>query len=161
MSVYETLGGPNNFSALIVLALAALGSSEQLPTVPDKELSIAGIALDADEASVLRTLGQPVRVTDTGDFLNIQLDYPGLTIWLGEGRRVGEILSTSPEHCTPGGICPGMAFSQVQAMYGPPSVATREDGQFMEYFPMSDFPCWLQLAVADGVVKSVRAECQP
>jgi len=148
-------------NALVALAIATSGSPEQLPTVPDSELAIAGISLDADEAVVLRTLGQPIRATDTGDFLNIQLDYPGLTIWLGEGRRVGEILSTSPKHCTTGGICPGMTLSQVQSMHGSPLVATREDGQFMEYFPKSDFPCWLQLAVAGGVVKSVRAECQP
>lgn len=152
---------PIKSSALIALTLATPGSPKQLSTVPDSELAIAGISLDADEALVLRTLGQPSRATDTGDFLNIQLEYPGLTIWLGKGRRVGEILSTSPRHCTPGGICPGMTLSQVQSMYGSPSAAIRETGQFMEYFPKSNFPCWLQLAVASSVVKSVRAGCQP
>ena len=152
---------PISASALFALVLAAASSTAELPIVPDNELSIGGIALDADESLVVRALGQPQRITDTGDFLNIRLDYPGLTIWLGEGRRVGEILSTSPEYCTSGGICPGMALSQVQALYGLPLVAAREDGQFMEYFPESNFPCWLQLAVADGVVKSIRAECQP
>jgi len=141
--------------------LAVSGSAAELPTVPDEELSISGVSLDAEESLVVRLLGQPKRVTETGDFLNIQLDYSGLTIWLGEGRRVGEILSTSPEHCTPSGICPGTALSQVQALHGPPLIVAREDVQFMEYFPKSDFPCWLQLAVADGVVQSVRAECQP
>lgn len=151
----------NSASALVAFLLAAHIAAAELPTVPDNELSIGGIALDAEESFVVRTLGQPTRTTDTGDFLSIRLDYPGLTIWLGEGRRVGEILSTDPQHCTPGGICPGMAFLQVLALHGPPMVATREDGQFIEYFPESNFPCWLQLAVADGVVKSVRAECQP
>jgi len=152
---------PTIASALFALVVAASSSAAKLPTVPDSELSISGVVLDDNESLVERTLGKPKRVTDTGDFLNIQMDYPGLTIWLGEGRRVGEILSTSPEHCTPGGICPGMALSQVEALYGPPLVATREDGQFMEYFPQSNFPCWLQLAVVSGVVQAVRAKCQP
>ncbi len=146
---------------MLALLVAAFGLAAEPSTVPDDELSIGGVALDTDESLVLRALGQPTRVNETGDFLNIRLDYPGLTIWLGEGRRVGEILSTSPEQCTPGGVCPGMTLSQVETLYGPALAATREDGQFMEYLPESNFPCWLQLAVADGIVISVRAECQP
>ena len=148
-------------SALLAFVLAASALAAEFPTVPDSELSIGGIALDVEESVVFRRLGQPGRVTDTGDFLNLRLDYPGITIWLGEGRRVGEVLSTSSKHCTPSGICPGMKLSQVHALFGPPLVADREDGRFMEYFPKSNFPCWLQLAVRRGVVKSVRAECQP
>ncbi|MCD9030102.1 hypothetical protein LDO26_18110 [Luteimonas sp. BDR2-5] len=152
---------PISASALLASLLAASCSAVELPTILDEDISIGGVALDAEESLVVSLLGQPQRVTETGDFLNIQLDYPGLTIWLGEGRRVGEILSTSQEHCTPSGICPGMALSQVQALHGPPLIVAREDGQFMEYFPKSDFPCWLQLTIADDVVQSVRAECQP
>ncbi|WP_460736139.1 hypothetical protein [Lysobacter tyrosinilyticus] len=126
----------------------------------DQEFSLSGIALGDTEATVLRKLGQPRRTTDTGDFLDIRMDYPGLTVWLGEGRRVGEVLSTSKQHCTPAGICPGMPFAKAKAKYGPPLVADREDGTFMEY-PGSQSACWLQIAVSKGIVKSVRAECQP
>jgi len=152
---------PSLASALTFLLLASPVAVGEISTVPDSELSIGGVALDAEESLVVRTLGQPTSTTDTGDFLNVRLEYSGLTIWLGEGRRVGEILSTSPKHCTPGGICPGMPFSKVEALHGAPVVASREEGEFMEYFPESDFPCWLQLAVSARVVKSVRAECQP
>ena len=126
----------------------------------DQELSLGGIAVDDTQASVLRKLGQPRRTTDTGDFLNIRMDYPGLTVWLGEGQRVGEVLSTSEQHCTPAGICPGTSFAKAKAKYGPPLVADREDGTYMEY-PSSQSSCWLQIAVSKGIVKSVRAECQP
>jgi hypothetical protein len=81
-------------------------------------------------------------------------------VWLGEGRRVGAVLGTSKQHCTPAGICPGMPFAKAEATYGPPLVADREDGTFMEY-PSSQSSCWLQIAVSKGIVKSVRAECQP
>ena len=132
-----------------------------VPTVPDSALSLGGISLDDGQSSVVARLGEPTRRNRTGDFLNVQVAYPGLTIWLGEGGRVGEILSTSSKYCTPQGACPGQPFAQVKALYGEPLVAIREDGQFMEYFPHSDFPCWLQISVKAGSVKSIRSECQP
>lgn len=148
-------------SALIILALAAFGEPEKLPTIPDSELAIAGVSIDADEAMVLKTLGRPVKITDNGEYLSVQWDYPGLTIWFDEDHRVGEIISISPKHCTASGICPGATLSQVQSMYGSPLTATREEGEFMEYLPESNFPCWLQLAVVGDVIHSVRLVCQP
>src|SRR5688572_17610786 len=148
------------FCAVIVFLLLGSASAAEPSLVKDEEFSLGGIALGDAEAAVLRKFGQPRRTTDTGDFLNIRMDYPGLTVWLGEGRRVGEVLSTSKQHCTPAGICPGMPFAKAKAKYGPPLVADREDGTFMEY-PGSQSSCWLQIAVSKGIVKSVRAECQP
>jgi len=89
------------------------------------------------------------------------MGYVGFTVWLDEDGRVGEILSISPKYCTPQGACPGQPFSKVRALYGKPTVALREDGRYMEYYPTSDFPCWLQIAVESGTVKSIRSECQP
>ncbi|GAB3361370.1 hypothetical protein GCM10027430_35300 [Lysobacter tyrosinilyticus] len=148
------------FCAVIAFLLLGSASAAEPSLVNDQEFSLSGIALGDTEATVLRKLGQPRRTTDTGDFLDIRMDYPGLTVWLGEGRRVGEVLSTSKQHCTPAGICPGMPFAKAKAKYGPPLVADREDGTFMEY-PGSQSACWLQIAVSKGIVKSVRAECQP
>ncbi len=147
------------FVAVSFLVFGAASAAKPL-LVNDHELSLGGIALGDTESAVLRKLGQPLRTTDTGDFLNIRMDYPGLTVWLGNGRRVGELLSTSKQHCTPATICPGMSFAKAKAKYGRPLVADREDGTFMEY-PSSQSACWLQLAVSKGIVKSVRAECQP
>ena len=146
-------------TALTFLAIGVASAAEP-SLVSDQELSLGGIALGDTEAAVLRKLGQPSRFTDTGDFLNIRMDYPGLTVWLGEGRRVGEVLSTSKQHCTPAGVCPGTPFAQAKAKYGPPLVANREDGTFMEY-PSSQSACWLQISVSKGIVRSLRAECQP
>ncbi|TWH98766.1 hypothetical protein IP90_03279 [Luteimonas cucumeris] len=146
-------------TAIIFLAIGTASAAEP-SLVSDQELSLGGIALGDTEVAVLHKLGQPRRATDTGDFLNIRMEYPGLTVWLGEGRRVGEVLSTSKQHCTPAGVCPGTPFAQAKEKYGPPLVANREDGTFMEY-PSSQSACWLQIAVSKGIVRSVRAECQP
>jgi len=146
------------FALFFLAAGSALAKEPSL--VGDKELALGGIALGDTEAVVLASLGRARRTTDNGDFLNVKMEYSGLTVWLGEERRVGEMLSTSPKHCTPAGVCPGMPFAQLVAKYGPPLVADREDGRFMEY-PSSQSSCWLQISVHKGVVKSVRAECQP
>ena len=148
------------FFATVVFFAFGTALATEPSLVSDKELSLGGIALDDTEAVVLRKFGEPRRTTDTGEFLNIRMDYHGLTVWLGEGRRVGEVLSTLKQHCTPAGICPGMSFAKAKEKYGPPLVADREDGIFMEY-PSSLSACWLQIAVSKGIVKSVRAECQP
>lgn len=145
-----------------LVAILALGvcSAKDHSLVPDRELALGGIELGDAESTVVKKLGEPRRITDTDDFLNIELEYPGLTVWLGEGRLVGAILSTSKRYCTPSGVCPGMPFAKVKAKYGPPLVADREDGRFMEY-PSSQSPCWLQIAAKKGIVQSVGAECQP
>jgi hypothetical protein len=144
-----------------ILSLAITSTFAAEPSlISDQELSLGSIAIGDSEATVLTNLGQPKHISETGDFLNIRLDYPGLTIWLGEGRLVGEILSTSKQYCTPTGICPGSSFEMAQAKYGTPLVANREDGTFMEY-SSSQSACWLQIAVSAGVITTVRAECQP
>jgi hypothetical protein len=145
-------------AAAILVTGTALAAEHSL--VADHELSLGGIALGDTQVSVLRKLGQPHRTTDTGDFLNTRMDYPGLTVWLGEGDRVGEVLSTSKQRCTPAGICPGTPFARARAKYGPPLVASREDGTYMEYLS-SQSSCWLQISVSKDTVRSIRAECQP
>ena len=149
---------------ILCVAIFSLASSSAFAAEPslisDQELSLGGISLGDAEADVIRKLGNPSHITDTGDFLNVRMEYPGITIWLSEGRLVGEILSTSELYCSPSGICPGAPFATANTKYGPPLIADREDGTFMEY-PSSESACWLQIAVSKDVVTSVRAECQP
>ena len=144
----------------LMLLIANTAWAGEPSLVKDRELSLGGVAIGDTEASALRRLGQPVRRIDTGDVLDIRLEYDGLTVWLGEQRRVGEVLSVSKRHCTPSGVCPGMSFDQATKKYGQTLAASREDGAFMEY-PSSGSSCWLQFAVDEGKIASVRAECQP
>jgi hypothetical protein len=114
---------------------------------------------------VLKHLGSPLRWTDSGE--GIQLEYEGLIVWVGyvqEGgrgeRHVLKVLSTSKLHCTPSGVCPGMAFKIAHDKYGAPVIADREDGRFVEYYS-SESSCWLQFSVSHNFIKSIRAVCQP
>lgn len=146
------------FALLLLIANTAWAGEPSL--VEDRELSLGGVAIGDTEAAVLRRLGQPVRRIDTGDVLDTQLEYEGLTVWLGEWQRVVEVLSVSKRHCTPSGVCPGMSFAQARKKYRQPLAASREDGDFMEYTSAGS-SCWLQFAVDKGRIASVRAECQP
>ena len=157
------------YSALVAcfLLLASVDCSAKDPgTISDRELTVGGVALGDTEQSVVARLGKPIRRIDTGE--GMRLEYRGLTVWVGYleqakpgvPRRTFELLSTSKRHCTPSGVCPGIAFDKVRAKHGAPLVADREDGQFMEY-PSYESQCWLQISVKAGIIQSVRAECQP
>ncbi|NJK29379.1 MAG: hypothetical protein HC851_10340 [Acaryochloris sp. RU_4_1] len=127
--------------------------------ISENELVLAGIALGDPESKVFSKLGSPDRVVD-GNPSDDQLEYPDLTLWVSEERRVTNMRSTSDQHCTPAGVCPGMQFSRVREIYGSPLVADRENGRFMEY-GVSQSSCWLQIALDDQIVKSVGVACQP
>jgi hypothetical protein len=146
------------FALLLLIANTAWAGETSL--VENRELSLGGVAIGDTEASVLRRLGPRVRRIDAGDAPGIQLDYAGLTVWIGDERRVVELLSVSKRHCTPSGVCPGMSLAQVKKKYGQPLAVFREDGAFMEY-PSSGSSCWLQFAVDEDRIMSVRMECQP
>ncbi|RYE66976.1 MAG: hypothetical protein EOO81_10930 [Oxalobacteraceae bacterium] len=148
-------------AALTIFLMGTLAPGAEISIVPDSALSLGGIELGAPAASVKAVLGNPSAERQTHDFLPVEMSYVGITVWLDEAGRVGEILSASPKYCTPQGACPGQPFSAVQALYGKPMVALREDGRYMEYYPASDFPCWLQIAVESDRVRSIRSECQP
>lgn len=148
------------------LLVASSANAATPSSIQDNELALAGISLGATESSVTSSLGSPKNRIDTGE--GTQLTYRGLSVmvgWLeqqdpGKERRVYELLSTSSQYCTPAGICPGTSFAKAKAKYGEPSVAKRESGTFMEY-ASSQSSCWLQFAVRKGIIKSVRAVCQP
>ena len=157
----------NRALIFIVILLAGGNCLARAPgTISDKELSIGGVSLGQTERDALTTLGKPLRTIKDSE--GTRLEYKGMTIsvgWLqqakaGVPRRVYELLSTSRLHCTPSGICPGASLAKVRARFGAPVVADRKDGTFMEY-PSSQSSCWLQLAVIGGIIKSVRAVCQP
>jgi hypothetical protein len=152
---------------MIVCLLAGANCFASTPaTVPDRELSIGGVALGQTEHQALASLGKPLRRSDNGE--GTKLEYLGMTVWVGwleqakpgVQRRVYELLSTSKQHCTPSAICPGTPLAKVRARFGAPLVADRESGRFLEY-PSSQSSCWLQLSVAGGIIKTVRAACQP
>ena len=156
---------PILYSVAFLLVASSACAATPSP-IQDKELALSGISLGDTESSTISSLGSPKKRIETGE--GTQLTYRGLSVmvgWLeqqhsGKERRVYELLSTSSRHCTPAGICPGASFATAMAKYGEPSIAKRENGTFMEY-ASSQSSCWLQFAVRRGIIKSVRAACQP
>ena len=120
----------------------------------------------ATEASVLLTLGEPLRRVETDEGTDLQ--YPGLVVtvgWLeqkapGVQQRVLALRGTGSEACTPRGLCPGMPASEVTRLYGPSEPVQRESGTFIEYQP-ADISCWLQVSAQAGAVQAVAVACQP
>ncbi len=154
------------FRIFFLLLMAGTAIAESSSRIRNSELAFDGVALGDTEASVLQKLGKPLRTTDTGE--GRQLFYHGLTIrsgtfdkWdCGMQCRVDELLSTSPQRCTPSGVCPGMKLDEVKVPQGKLIVADGEGQAFVE-FPSDESACWLQLALDNGIVTSVRAACQP
>ncbi len=152
-----------NILALLVLILSGPAWADDMPS---SELSIGGVVSGATEASVLLTLGEPLQRVETGEGTDLQ--YPGLVVTVGGleqkapgvQQRVLALRGTSPETCTPRGLCPGMPASQVSRLYGPSEPVQRESGTFIEYQP-AGMSCWLQVSAQAGTVQTVAVACQP
>ena len=159
----QALGLMRNTIALAALILAA-------PTfaceIPPSELSIGGVVSGATEESVIGLLGVPSRQVETGE--GTELQYSGLVVtvgWLeqraaGVHRRVVALRGTGPKSCTPRGLCPGMAVSEINRIYGPANPVKRDYGTFIEYQP-AGVSCWLQVSAPSRIVQSVAVACQP
>jgi hypothetical protein len=131
--------------------------------IPTSELAIAGIAIGDTKASVLERLGTPN--SSQGVLSWITLEYDGLTVTIDEDGGPGvvtDLESTSPQYCTPSGICPGSSFAEVINRFGPPTVADSEEGQVMEYYDPYGSACWLSIklqATGDNTIESVSIKC--
>jgi len=150
----------------LAFAVAVIAASALAGELPPSELTIGGVASGTTEASVTRQLGKPSQRIDTGE--GIELHYAGLVVtvgWLeqrgpGVQRRVHGLLGTGPQACTPRGLCPGMAASEVSRLYGSVASLQRESGVFLEYQP-EGLACWLQVSAPGAIVESVAVACQP
>ena len=152
-----------NIIALAILILAGAASARE---VQPCDLSIGGVVSGDTEANVLALLGEPSQRIDTGE--GIEFQYPGLVVtvgWLeqkanGVQRHVVALRGNGPKACTPRGLCPGMAVSEVSRLYGPSDPVQRSYGTFIEYQP-PNVSCWLQVSPQAGVVQSLGVVCQP
>lgn len=147
-----------------MLALSLLISSyataqERFATVPEEELQVGGVKIGHKEEALIAKLGRPLRIESNEE--GIVFYYSGLEVWLGADKTgVFDVKSTSEKFCTPRGICPGTAVARLNATYGPPMVASRAEGHFLEYHGKGT-TCWFQIAAKREVIRSIRIACQP
>ena len=142
------------------LLLVAMHASEQCAAEAAFPAKLGPIALGQSRTSVETSLGKPRTTIRTGDVLDPELKYRGLTIWITHDSRVGGIRSTSPGYCTTDGICPGMPMAAAKKRVGMTrSGKSLTDGS-NEYAVTAE-ACWLAIAVAKSAVVSLELKCQP
>ena len=152
------MGTTKIFASLVLFgSLASAASGPQMSHIRNSELRLGSIQTGQTSESIIREIGSPneKKITDEG----IELYYPGLIVYVGKSG-VYEMESTSEKMCTPAKLCPGMTLSAAKSIYGEPVVAERPHGTFLEYYA-EGISCWLQLAVVDNVIATIRVECQP
>ncbi|MBD2576751.1 hypothetical protein H6G50_03545 [Oscillatoria sp. FACHB-1406] len=141
--------------------IATVKAEEEAKEIGIEELSLGGIRLGDNEATIRRKLGAPDRISED-PYDGPRFEYSGLEFNMG---KVGafNIKSTSDRYCTPAGVCPGMALSEVRQIYGASEIFDRgEEGRFIEYYGPRGETCWLKIALgAADRVESVAVACQP
>lgn len=141
--------------------LMILGQAEpaQAAASPQTPLTLGGITIGQSEPSVVARLGKPKKRTKVPDvFLPVTLSYLGIVVSLDE-QGVGGVLSTSREFCTPAGICPGMTYERVTAVYGKSDLYERDGHFFRDY--LWDDGCWLRIRFESDITISVETTCSP
>lgn len=127
--------------------------------VPDREISLGGVAIGETPGTVIARLGEPRRKVEAADFLNIHYDYPQVRVSFSDGVVAG-LYSNHRKGCTPRQLCPGDRLDKMRSLYGPSVVTDRESGRFYEYYG-ADSTCWLQISAKGKRIASVTVACQP
>ena len=143
--------------ALLTLVLTAQSNASE---PPKETTSIGGVRIGATKEE-LAHLGTPI-VRRTGDAADPEWRFNnGLVVlfWAGEDEVV-HVESRARSVCTDTGVCPGMSAAHLNQLLGPDVMGQYPvDGEH-EYATTYD-TCWLNVAVSDGVVRSIALVCQP
>lgn len=143
---------------ILLLAIPSLIFARE-GVIPEREMSLGGVAIGDFPRRVVSNLGQPTRQTQATDFLNLHYHYPHLVVSFSQGVVAG-LFSDKRNGCTPKHLCPGDSLKKMRSIYGPPLVADRETGRFYEYLA-PEGTCWLQIPAKGERVLSIAVACQP
>ena len=144
----------------LVVALLVLTTSQPSPgDVPAKEVSLSGIHVGESTSQVTRKLGQPLRIYDQPDYLNLHYKYKDLTVSFSDGVVAG-LNTKSRRSCTPKKLCVGDSIDRMRKLYGEPITTDRETGRYYEYYGI-DLYCWLKIPATGNLVTSITVACQP
>jgi hypothetical protein len=146
------------FLVAILGVAPALTAERQISTALAPR--IGPIFLGLSRSQVEAALGKPQRVVSTGDVLDPEIRYSGLSIWLWERGKVAELRSTNPKFCLAGNICPGASVSTVVSKIGIPQGSSGlQEGT--NAYPVAADACWAEIDVKKDQVSEVRVKCQP
>ena len=127
--------------------------------IPASEVSIGGVAVGDSPSQVIKKLGEPSSKVRTTDYLDLQYQYPYMTVSFSEGVVAG-LFTDSTGACTSKNLCPGDSLEKMRSLYGEPLLTDRETGRFYEYYG-HELYCWLKIPVNDSKVDSITVACQP
>ncbi|WP_156087822.1 MULTISPECIES: hypothetical protein [unclassified Lysobacter] len=153
----QALGGMKLLHILLLTIPSLAFAGEGV--IPEREISLGGVAIGETPSAVASRLGQPMRKVEASDFLNLHYYYPHVTVSFSDGVVAG-LFSDKPDGCTPKHLCPGDRLDKMRSLYGAPLAADRETGRFYEYYP-PDATCWLQIPAKGEEVVSITVACQP
>lgn len=136
-------------SAIALLVQSAVSNASDLPSA-----RIGPVTIGQNESQVEAALGSPLSKDSSGDALDPELKYEGLSVWLWDGGPVAQIRSSLPRYCTPDGICPGMDWKKAQKL-----LVSRSLGE--NAYKIDAETCWLEIEREDAAVRAVTIKCQP
>lgn len=136
-------------SVMMMLLQPAISSASGLP--PPR---IGPVAIGQSESQVEAELGKPLRRQSSGDALDPELRYDGLSVWLWDGGPVAQIRSSQSRYCTPDDICPGMDWKKARELLAPRSLGANT-------YKVDAETCWLEIEPEGNAVGAVTIKCQP
>ncbi len=143
--------------AIVIVAIVAYAPTSDASIAKS---TIGGIGLGDSESTVFALLGHPDRTVHTGDALDPQFEYDGLTIWMFEGVGVAQVRSTNAKYCLNVGVCPGTSVADLRLKLGAP-LGRPDIGDGLNEYTMGADSCWLEVAVSNRVVTALEFKCQP
>jgi hypothetical protein len=153
----RTLGHIMRGSILLVVLAFSSVVAQGSGAIP---LQIGGISPGDDQSAVVALLGEPARTIQTGDALDPQLEFPGLTIWMWDGRHVAQIRSTNTKYCFLAVVCPGDPAAVLSKKIGKPTDHAKVS-EGLNTFHFGSETCWLEAFVSNQMVTALELKCQP
>lgn len=141
--------------AAIASTICATAGMSAGPVQP----KIGQIVLGQARSEVESLLGRPPQAGKIGGAGNIEMRYPGFTLWFGEDGRVSRLRSTNPRHCLADKVCPGASLAILLARLGSPQQGPVVRSGTVTYL-LPD-KCWAEITLEGERVSAVDVRCQP
>lgn len=136
----------------------AVGILLSMPTLAsDASPSLGGVSVGQSRAQVEAILGKPVKVISTGDALDPEMRYAGITVWLWDQSHVAQIRSTDKKYCLSKGLCPGSGRREFDKLLGRPIA---QEGGVIHYSVNAE-TCRIEAAFKGSVAAMLAIKCQP
>lgn len=121
------------------------------------EFSVGGITIGTGQDEILEILGEPNQIEE--GLRSSQYKYDGLELLVEISDKpdvfVFGVETTTPDFCTPSGVCPGDTVRSVMERLGITNLYTDERGTHLIYWPhWHTRGCWMKIYLDEPVQES-------